>query len=159
MAEPSRVYTDLRDIFFEVTPESTQATDELPRVYGAVVDIGFEPLFTIATYAGGTTNACDSNGGGVNDLGQIAEVVVLGRAVLRAAEANLAMFEPVESPPLPAFGRVRFTALAHGGKLGVELDGSALLKGQSPLSAAFTAVMAIVELARRKAAEGGPAQA
>ncbi len=160
MPELSRVYTDLREIFLEVTPESSspeatpmQPTDELPRVYGVVVDIGFELLFTVAIYADGTTDACDATGGGVNDLGQMAEIAVLGRGILRAVEANLASFGPVESPPLPALGRVRLTALTYEGRLGLEVDGAALLKGQLPLSTAFSAVMAIMQRARQVAAE------
>jgi hypothetical protein len=89
----------------------------------------------------------------VNDLGVLPEIAVLGRGILRAAEANLASFGPVESPPLPAFGRVRFTVLTYEGRLGLDVDGAALLKGQLALSTAFKAVMAIMQRARQVAAD------
>jgi hypothetical protein len=151
MPELSPEYAELRELMLARAPGSeTQPTEELPRVYGVLVDIGFDLMFTIATYADGTTSACAGNGVGVNGMGNSMETLVLGRAILRGADTNLAMFEPIDSAPLPAFGRVRFTALTYDGRFGLEVDGPALLKGQSPLSAPFQAVMAIMEQARNE---------
>jgi hypothetical protein len=151
MPELTPIYEQLRETLLETSPETDlmQPTDELPHVYGVVVDVGFELLFTVAAYADNRTIACDSNGGGFNDLAKSPEGLVLGYSILRDAEEHLDLFEPVESTPAPAFGRVRFTVLTYAGRLGLELDGPPLLKGQGPLSHAFAAVMGILERARR----------
>jgi hypothetical protein len=151
MPEISPIYTELRDVLVATTADSEamEPTDELPHVYGVVVDIGFQLALTVAVFSDGRVIACDGNGGGFNDLGQAAEAMVFGQLILRTAETNLELFSPVHETPLPAFGRVRFTVLTHEGIRGAELDGPPLLKGQSPLSHAFTAVMGIMERARQ----------
>jgi hypothetical protein len=158
MPELSTIYEQLREVLIETAPEAPiEPTADLPHVYGVVVDVGFELLFTVAAFADRRTLACDSNGGGFNDLAESPEGLVLGHSILRGAEEHLDMFAPVESkPPLPAFGRVRFTVLTYDGKLGVELDGPPLLKGQSPLSHVFTAVMGILDRARRMVPQPQP---
>jgi hypothetical protein len=151
MPEISPIYTELRDVLVATTADSgaMEPTDELPHVYGVVVDIGFQLAFTIAVFSDGRVIACDGNGGGFNDLGQAAEAMVFGQLILRSAEQNLDLFAPVEETALPAFGRVRFTVLTYEGTLGADLEGPPLLKGQSPLSHAFTAVMGILDRARQ----------
>jgi hypothetical protein len=150
MPELSPVYTEAREALLATSPQTggMEATEDLPHVYGVIVDIGFSPLFTVATFADGTTSAYDSNGGSVTGLGKITGTLVLGRGILRAVEANMAALRPAGSPPLPAPDRVVFTALTYEGRLGVEADGAALLRGRHPLSTAFNAVMAIMEQAR-----------
>ncbi len=149
MPQLSPIYEQLREVLIDTKPDTPmEPTAELPHVYGVVVDVGFELLVTIAAYADGRTIACDANGGGFNDLGESAEGRVLGHSMLRDAEEHRDMFKAVESTPPPAFGRVRFTVLTYDGKLGLDLDGPPLLKGQSPLSHAFTAVIGIADRAR-----------
>ena len=155
MPELSPAYTEAREALL-ATPPATSGSENgeaLPRVYGVIVDIGFDPLFTVAIFADGTASAIDGNGQSVTGLGEMMEVLVLGRGVLRAAEENMATFAPVDATPLPAFRRVRFTILTKDGRLGVEADGATLLKGQHPLARAFTAVMGIIERARHAAAQ------
>jgi hypothetical protein len=150
MPEISPIYTQLRDVLVATTADtgSMEPADDLPHVYGVVVDIGFEMLFTVAVYTDGRVIACDANGGGFNNLGEIPETMIFSRAILRAVENNLDLFAPVENTPLPAFGRVRFSVLTYGGLRSANLEGPPLLKGQSPLSHAFAAVMGIMDLAR-----------
>jgi hypothetical protein len=154
MPELSPAYTEAREALLAASPETSQVeVPEAPsQVYGVIVDIGFNPLFTVGVFADGTTSAYDGNGGAVTGLGEMIATLVLGRGVLQAVEANTASFRPVESTPVPAFGRVRFTVLTRDGRLGVEADGAALLKGGHPLSTAFNAVMGIMEQARHRAA-------
>ena len=154
MSELSPEYTAARDALLASPPETTEAetAEAFPHVYGVIVDIGFNPLFTVAAFVDGTTSAYDGNGHSVTGLGESMETLVLGRGVLRSVEENMGSFRAVDSTPLPSFGRVRFTALTYDGRLGVETDGAALLKGKHPLSKAFTAVMAIMEQARHAAA-------
>jgi hypothetical protein len=160
MPELSPIYEQLREVLVDTEPEAPmEPTAELPHVYGVVVDVGFQLLFTVAAFADRRTIACDANGGGFNDLAENPEGLVLGHSILRAAEDHLDMFKPVESTPPPAFGRVRFTVLTYDGKLGIELDGSPLLKGESPLSHAFTAVMGILDRARRMVPQPQPGNA
>jgi hypothetical protein len=155
MAEISTIYTELRDVLIATTAESgsMEPSDEFPHVYGVVVDIGFALAFTVAVFSDGRVIACDGNGGGFNDLGSAAETMVFGQLILRAAEQNLDLFAPIAETPLPTFGRVRFTVLTYEGRRGVDLEGPPLLKGQSPLSHAFTAVMGIMDRARHMVAQ------
>ena len=155
MAEISPIYTELRDVLIATTAESgsMEPSDEFPHVYGVVVDIGFALAFTVAVYSDGRVIVCDGNGGGFNDLGLAADAMVFGQLILRAVEQNLELFVPVEETPLPAFGRVRFSVLTYDGKRGADLEGPPLLKGQSPLSHAFTAVIAIMDRARHMVAQ------
>ena len=163
MPELSPVYTEMRDGFLAVSPETNHMapTDDLPHVYGAVIDIGFEALFTVAAFADGTTSVYNSTGGGAAALGTLPEAAMMSRAMLRALEAEVSGFKPVDSTPLPAFGRVRFTVLTYDGRLGVNADGAALIKGQHKLSKPFAAAMTIMERARQltaakaKGAEAG----
>ncbi|MGD0122215.1 MAG: hypothetical protein ABSC46_06615 [Candidatus Limnocylindrales bacterium] len=150
MPELSPAYTEARAALLATSPEpgGMEATEDLPHVYGVIVDIGFSPLYTVAAFADGTTSAYDGNGGSVTGLGEITGTLVLGRGVLRAVEANLAGLRPARSTPLPAPDRVVFTVLTYEGRLGVEADGAALLRGRHPLSTAFNAVMGIMEQAR-----------
>jgi hypothetical protein len=155
MSELSPAYTEAREALLASSPETsqTEAAEALPHVYGVVVDIGFNPLFTVAAFADGTTSAYDGNGQSVTGLGETMETLVLSRGILRAVEANIDSLRPVDSTPLPVFGRVRFTVLTYDGRLGTEADGPALLKGQHPLSNAFNAVMGIMERARHQASQ------
>lgn len=151
MPELSPVYTEMRDALLAVSPDvgGMQPSDDLPHVYGAVIDIGFEVLFTVAAFADGTTSVYNGTGGGAAGLGSLPDAAMMGRAMLRAIEAELDRFGPVESTPLPAFGQVRFTILTHEGRLGIEVDGTPLLRGRDPLAKPFAAVMSIMELARK----------
>jgi hypothetical protein len=163
MSDISPVYTEMRDTLLAVSPETSSMapTDDLRRVYGVLIDIGFEVLFTVAAYADGTTSVYNGNGGGSAGLGDVADLAMMSRAMMRSIEANLDEFKPVESTPLPAFGRVRFTVLTYDGRLGINADGAALIKGQHKLSKPFAAAMAIMERARQltaakaKGAEAG----
>jgi hypothetical protein len=162
MPELSPQYTETRQSLLEVAPdaESLAPTETLPHVYGVVVDIGFDVLFTLAAYSSGRTGLFMSNGGAATDLGEVPEITVLSRGLFRQAEAALTEFAPVEATPPPSFGRVRFTILTHQGRLGVNVDGPAVLKGQHKLSTMFTTVMAIMQLAQQRAvAEAGQPQA
>jgi hypothetical protein len=151
MPELSPVYTDMREELLAVSPDTTQMkpTDKLPHVYGALIDIGFEVLFTVATFADGSTSVYNSNGGGNAGLGGLPDVVAMNGALLRTIESQLNEFKPVESTPLPAFGRVRFTILTYDGRLGAEVDGGSLLRGKHSLAKPFAAVMAIMDRARQ----------
>ena len=150
MPELSPEYTEAREALLATQPVTSEAeaSEAPPLVYGVVIDIGFNPLFTVGVFADGTTSAYDANGGSITGLGNVTEMQLLGQGILNAVEASMSSFRPVDATPLPAFGRVRFTVLTHDGRLGVDADGAALLKGQHPLSKAFTAVMGIMEQAR-----------
>jgi hypothetical protein len=154
MPELSPQYMEMRQSLLDVAPDSEALapTETLPHVYGVVVDIGFEVLFTVAAYSNGRTGLFMSNGGSATDLGEVPEILVLSRGLLRQAEADLTEFAAVESTPPPSFGRVRFTILTHQGRLGVNVDGPAVLKGQHKLSTLFSTVMAIMQLAQQRAA-------
>jgi hypothetical protein len=156
MPELSPVYTEMRDTLLAVLPEtsSMRPTDELPHVYGAVVDIGFEPLFTVIAFADGTTSVYDATGGAAVGLGEMVEFRVLSHGLLRAVEANLRAFGPVESTPVPLFGLVRITVLAYDGRLGVEVNGPALLTGKHKLAAIFSTAMAIMSRAQQLTEQG-----
>lgn len=157
MPELSPAYTETRETLLAVAPDAGLARPdaEPAHVYGLVADIGFEMLFTIGTYSDGATTLCGGDGTTITGLGDSVEVAVLSRGLLRQAEANLAAFAPVGPPPLPAYGKVRFTVLTYAGRLGAELDGSPLLKGEHALSPLFAAVMAIMERARQQKAQAG----
>jgi hypothetical protein len=153
--ELSPNYIEMREALLATRPDggATQPTDELPHVFGVVVDVGFEVLFTTAVFADGTTSVYNGNGGGAVGLGEVGQIGMLSRALLGAIEANLAAFEPIEATPLPPFGRVHFTAITYDGRLGVEVDGGSLVKGQHALTKPFAAVMAIMDAARRVGAQ------
>lgn len=149
--ELSSNYLEMRDALLATRPDgsATQPTAELPHVFGVVVDVGFEVLFTTAVFVDGTTSVYNGNGGGAVGLGEVGQIGMLSRALLGAIEANLAAFQPIESSPLPPFGRVHFTVITYDGLRGAEVDGGLLIKGQHTLTKPFAAVMAIMDAARR----------
>jgi hypothetical protein len=161
MPELSPQYMEMRQSLLDVAPdvEAFPPTEALPHVYGVVVDIGFDALFTVAAFSSGRTGLFMSNGGSTADLGEVPEILVLSRGLLRQAEADLAQFAAVESTPPPSFGRVRFTVLTQEGRRGVNVDGPAVLKGQHRLSTMFTTIMAIMQLAQQRAAAAPTADA
>jgi hypothetical protein len=151
MAEPSPAYTEIRETLLAVAPNATSMppSEGLAHVYGVVMDIGFDPLYTVAAFSDGSTSAYDGNGGGTAGLGDLGEMAVISRGLLRAIEADLGQFAPVDSSPLPAYGRVRFTVLTYEARLGLEVEGTVLVKGEHPLSKPFAAALAIIDRARQ----------
>lgn len=110
----------MRNELLAVSPDTAhmQPTDALPHVYGALIDIGFEVLFTVAVYADGSTSVYNNNGGGNAGMGSLPDIAAMSGALLRSIEELLNEFKSVESTPLPGFGKVRFTILTYNGRQG-----------------------------------------
>lgn len=161
--ETSPLYLEMRDRMLAETNDEgrMRPTEQLPHVYGAIVDVGFDVLFSVGVFADGTTSVYNSTGGVISGLGRIQEIEFFNHQVLVSVETNLDRLEAVTSTPLPEFGRVRITALTYDGRLGADLEGEPLLSGNEPLSDALLNSLAIIDRAQKIPADqivpGGPA--
>ena len=149
--ETSPLYLEMRDRMLALTNDEgrMRPTEQLPNVYGVIVDVGFDVLFSVAVFADGTTSVYNSQGGVISGLGRLQEIEFFNHQVLVAVETNLDQLEQVASTPLPDFGRVRITALTYDGRLGADLEGEPLLSGNEPLSDALLNSLAIIDRAQK----------
>jgi hypothetical protein len=150
----SPVYLEMRDRMLAIEPAGLmQPSEELPRVYGAIVDVGFDTLFTAAAFVDGKTAVFDSRGGITAELERLQEVEFIGYHLLVAIEKHLDQLTEVTSTDLPAFGRVRITALTYAGRLTADIEGEPLLGGNEPLSDALLAALSIIDRSQKVPAE------
>jgi hypothetical protein len=150
MTEPSSVFAATRKRLLAVVPKSgaVRPSPDLQHVFGAVVDVGFNPLFTVAAFADGTVTVLDSGGNVIAGLGDMPEFRQRAHDLLAAVEGNLSRMAAVTRTPVPAFGRVRVTALTYNGRMGVDLPGEPLLSGLEPLSVVLLTSLAIIDKAQ-----------
>ena len=118
--EPSfePVYLELRSMVLELDPSAVgiAPSDELPNVWGVVVDWGLEEgSATFVALADGTGSMYTSSGGGTIGGGGRPALVAAGRALLRAAEHVQSHLPPAVEFAAPRLREVRYWILTFDG--------------------------------------------
>lgn len=122
-----------------------EPSDELPNVFGVVVDMAFpNGTATLVTFAEGTTSLYTSTGSGVIGGGGYPQVVRASQALLRAADDHLDAFAPDDSLEPPAPGSVTIRVLTYKCRLAVTEDYTVLGEGRSPASPVFHATHGVL---------------
>jgi len=88
MTEPASVYLDLREAITLLVPSQhgMAPTEELPHVWGVMIDVGLPPGPVVAI-ADGTTSLYLGNGGARVGAGGLPHVAALARELLAAVDA------------------------------------------------------------------------
>jgi hypothetical protein len=150
MPEIAPIYTEMRARLLGVKPADGDLAPsaQLPHVYGAVIDLGFEIYMSVVAFADGTTSMYNAIGGAAVGLGDV--------EIARAAASRL--LESVEAAPeLPEPARVRVTALTYEGRRTTEVEGPGLLRGGQPLSIVFANALRLLAIAQQLTATTPPA--
>ncbi|HEV3365230.1 MAG TPA: hypothetical protein VG795_14005 [Acidimicrobiia bacterium] len=122
-----------------------EPSDELPNVFGVVMDMAFpNGTATLVTFAEGTTSLYTSTGSGIIGGGGYQQVVQAAHTLLRTAEEHLDAFAPDTSVEPPAAGSVTIRVLTHKGRLAVTEDNNVLGEGHSPASPVFHAAHGVL---------------
>jgi hypothetical protein len=117
-----------------------EPSDELPNVFGVVIDMAFpNGTATLVTFAEGTTSLYTTTGSGIIGGGGYPQVLRASRALLRTADNHLDAFAPDESVEPPAPGSVTIRVLTYKGRVAVTEDDDVLGEGRSPASPVFHA--------------------
>ena len=130
--EPPNLYMELRTRMLATRPAEVglAPSARLPRVWAALMEQGMDAgIASFVMVADGATSMYTSTGGGIIGGGQHQEVARATLAFLDAAEAHLELLQPVDVPPLPRTGAVRFNVLTYGSPRSAEADESELAAG------------------------------
>lgn len=158
MAGPARqkpdpaVMAGLRERALAVEPATLDAapTTQLPRVFGVLMETGFEEATaTLVALADGTVSLYFSNGGGVLGAGEHEAVRAAAAALLASAEAHRDLLAPAAQTPLPGVGRVCFYLRCFDGTHAAEAAEADLGQPGHPLSALFLAGHRVITEMRR----------
>ena len=138
----SDAYLDLRELILRTEPHrhGWAPSDRLPRVWGALVEVGLpDGPVTLVSLVDGTTSLYLGNGGGTIGAGEAAPIAEASLELLARLDASLVHLGPIWEFPLPETGQVRFVVLTYAGSFGADAAESELVEGTHPLSAAFAA--------------------
>ena len=139
----SDTYQGLRQQVLDLDPADVgfAASDELPDVYGVVMETGLGgDVVTLVALLDGTTSLYFSTVGGMIGGGEHPQVAAVSQAALRVAQQHLADLPPSTDTALPDQGRVVMRVLTYGGRRAVEATNRELARGKHPLSPLFYAV-------------------
>jgi hypothetical protein len=109
---------ELRNMLLTLDPVEAglAPTEALPRVWGAVMDIGADRGWaSLVTLADGTTSLYTSGGGGVIGGGAHEPVVEASGRLLHLIEAHLDLFEPTDDLDPPGPEQTRFLVMTYEG--------------------------------------------
>jgi hypothetical protein len=151
---PTEVMRTLREraLTLAATECGVQPTPELPRVWGVILDMGFDKaLVTLVALTDGTTSLYTGTGGGVIGAGGHATVRKATADLLAVAEANLDKLAVIQSFPFPAVGEVRFYARTFTDTRGAGAADSTLASPEHPLFPLFRAAQAVITAVRQQA--------
>ena len=124
---------------------------EHPVVWAGFMDwhVG-SGVATLVAIADGTVSLYLSHGGGVIGAGTHEEVLRVARRFLATLEAHRASLAPVDSPPLPGPGRVRFIARTFDATVATpELVTETVGSGGHPLSPLFDVAQELITAIRQ----------
>ncbi|MFN8622411.1 MAG: hypothetical protein U0869_16885 [Chloroflexota bacterium] len=116
--ELAPIYLQLRDAITKVVPleHGLAPSEDLPRVWGVLVDVGLPPgPVTLVAIADTTTSFYLGSGGATVGVGGVPDVAAAARELLRRVDAALGAFSPTWETPIPPEGGVGFTALTYQG--------------------------------------------
>jgi hypothetical protein len=161
--EPAEVYLAMRDAITHVSPveHGLTPTAELPRAWGAMVDVGLPagPV-TIVAIADGTTSLYLGNGGATVGVGELPHIRALAATLLRAVDAAVPILPPGWELPPPPTGWLQVVALTYQGVLVGRATIPDVASGVHPLSEVWAAAgqlaAAIVTLDAGKSGAAGP---
>jgi hypothetical protein len=142
------VYTALRGQILDLDPATVglQPSAELPRVWGALMETGYEggTTATLVCLSDGTTSLYLSTGGGVIGGGGHPQVAAKSVALLAVIERYLGQMPVSLDRALPAPGRIVLRALTYLNDRVVDAAEHDLAEGQHPLSEVFWAGQAVL---------------
>jgi hypothetical protein len=142
LSEHSPPGPDLRRRILGLDPSEVgiAPTDELPRVWGTLLDMSFPTGWaSLVTLADGTTSLYTSAGGGVIGGGAHQRVATASARFLRLVEAELTRFEPTDNLDPPEPGQARYLVLTYDGIRAAGGSSETLASGADPLSPIFAA--------------------
>jgi hypothetical protein len=138
--EPAPTYLHLRSRILDLNPHELglYPSDEVPRVWGVLVEMGYEVgTATLVSLADGTTSLYYSTGGGMLGSGENEMLAESSRAFVAQAEDLIELMSPTDEYPLPEAGQVRFILLTFSGAFSQEVPEKSLHSGNHPLSPLF----------------------
>jgi hypothetical protein len=112
------LYEELRGTALAVEPRSigVAPTDDLPHVFGVVMDIGMDlGTASLVAFADGSVSIYYSSGGGTIGAGAHEQVRSAAHRLLAIANSDLASFAPDLPDALPAEGSTQLTLLTFDG--------------------------------------------
>lgn len=134
------VYLQMRDAITTLVPgeHDLAPSDDLPQVWGVMVDVGLPPgPVTLVAIADTTTSLYLGSGGATVGAGTLPEIAAQARELLRRVDAAIAAFSPTWETPIPPPGGVHLTALTYQGMLAVRSTMDALQQPGAPLGPAW----------------------
>lgn len=155
-ADPRELYDELRNQILDLDPSSAELrpTTELPRVWGALLETGYErEVATLVSLSDGTTSLYTTSGFAIIGGGANPQVVAATRRFLAAVEASLDDLDPDLDPEseasLPDDAETIIRALTFDGRRSVRAPEEDFGYGRHPLSAVFHAGEAVIAELRR----------
>jgi hypothetical protein len=136
------MFLGLRGQFLRANPSDfgLKPTSALPRVWGALVDMGLpNGVASLLSIADGTTSLYTSTGGGIVGGGFHESVRVATAKLLGLIESALGQFEPRLGFELPAAGRFAFVVRTYEVDLGTEVSLADFASGTHRLAPVFVA--------------------
>ena len=135
----------------ELDPASIgfEPTDELPKVFGAVMDTGYPTAtVTLVGLVDGTTSLYTTSTFGIIGGGGHESVATETRAFLIAVDDQLDGFGPDLGTDTPAVGDVTIHALTYEGRRSMTASEDDLGAGKHPLSPVFHAAHRVITALR-----------
>ncbi|HVT77462.1 MAG TPA: hypothetical protein VHD87_10560 [Acidimicrobiales bacterium] len=151
-AGPRDLYDGLRNQILDLDPSSAELrpTTELPRVWGALLETGYErEVATLVSLSDGTTSLYTTSGFAIIGGGAHPQVVQATQRFLAAVESSLDDFDAEAEASLPADAETIIRALTFEGRRSVRAPEEDFGYGRHPLSAVFHAGEAVIAELRR----------
>jgi hypothetical protein len=158
------MFLGLRGQFLRANPSdfNLKPSAALPRVWGALVDMGLESgVASLLSIADGTTSLYTSTGGGIIGGGFHGPVREATEKFLALIESALGQFEPRAAFELPTAGRVAFVVRTYQADFGTEVAQADFAGGKHPLTRVFVAaneVLTALRLSQESAERSGDAR-
>ncbi|MGB2756596.1 MAG: ankyrin repeat domain-containing protein [Acidimicrobiia bacterium] len=146
-AAGAEVFSGLRARALELEPSTVglAPTEELPRVFGVVMDMALDNgVATLVAFADGTTSLYTSTGGGVIGAGGHDNVVTATRRLLLVAEARLDDLVQDADLSVPGPGLVALTVLTYTGRSRAIATGDDFARGAHAASDVFNSAQEVL---------------
>jgi len=115
-----------------------EPTPDLPRVFGAVVDLWYPPTWvSVVGFIDGTTSLYTGTGGGMLGAGEHESAARATRQLLAGFEGALDAFQEDSGTATPGQGMVVFHALTYAGRRRAAAPRDELEAARHPLAVLF----------------------
>jgi hypothetical protein len=144
-------YADLRRQLFDLdaTELGFSPSLESPRVFVAVMDVGFpQGVATLVSMVDGTTSIYTSGGGGIIGTGEQEDVAAATRVYVTSTDQAIEHLHLTRDTGLPADGEVILRALTYDGAFAGVASVEDLQTGLHPLSRAYAAAQLVITAVR-----------